>query len=166
MTNRELYASVLYSCFAIDMLSWLLGIGIWINPPDIFRWETWMDWHKTNCCLDQEYMQVFHNFWQVGSILSELDNPIYDCKMSQGNTISALKFTPSYSTGFSMELWSNFPSNAINNGHEYIAYLVLYYNVGTGTVMAGQTMARFFFPANMPNLMLFMFILCVFLFPD
>ena len=34
--------------------------------------------------------------------------------------------------------------------------------MGTGTVMAGQTMAGFFFPANLPNLVLFItHLMCV-----
>ena len=44
-----------------------------------------------------------------------------------------------------------------------LCYAVLYYKVGTGTITAGQTMAGFF-PADLPNLVLFMLILCVFLF--
>ena len=64
VTNRELYASAFHSCFARHAF---LTIGVWINPPDVFCWEAWIAWHKTICCLDQEYMHVFHNFWQVGS---------------------------------------------------------------------------------------------------
>ena len=32
--------------------------GIWIKPPDICCWGSWMAWHKPVCCLDQEWFLI------------------------------------------------------------------------------------------------------------